>query len=177
MLQKKTVLSALLVSAMLMTSRAPGQPSSSVLKLGDPLPPLAGQVLTGKQLDLNAATGDNPAVLILSFSRAGGRDAQNWAQHLSKDCPHVTIYSVIFLVSVPRLFRPMAVSSIRGGMPLSMQDRTIILYRDENLWKQRLQINDESSASVVLLGPDRHIKWITPGPFADALYQAMRKQI
>jgi len=88
----------------------------------DGLPALAGQTITGENLDLPAAADDMQAVLISPFSRAGGRDAQNWAQRLSKDHPHLSIYMAIFLESVPRLFRPLAVTGIRNGIPL-LQDR------------------------------------------------------
>ncbi len=177
MWQKNIVLKGLLVTATLIASRAHGEPRSSVLRLGDPLPALAGQTLTGKQLDVNAAAGAGQPVLILSFSRAGGRDAENWAQRLQKDFPQLTIYTAIFLESVPSLFRPMAISAIRNGMPHSMQDRTIVLYRDENIWKQRLQVNSISCAGVILLGPDGHINWTTPGPFTDGLYQELSRLI
>jgi hypothetical protein len=177
MRQRTMVPNHLLVLVMLTTLIASGQPQSSLLKPGDPLPPLAGQTLTSKQLDVTVTTDKGQSVLILSFSRAGGRDAQNWTQRLSKDFPQVPIYTVIFLESVPSLFRPVAISSIRREMPSSMQDRTIVLYRDESLWKQRLQANTGSSASVILLGPGSHIGWITPGPFADVLYQELSKRI
>lgn len=165
------------VLMMFLSAAASGQPVTSHLEPDDTLPMLGGQALTGKWLDLPAAAGDSPAAVILSFSRAGGRDAQNWTQHLSKDYPHLAIYTVIFLESVPRLFRSVAVSGIRDGMPLFMQDRTILLYQDEILWKQRLQVTDESRASVILLGPRGHIQWIVSGPFADPLYLALSKQI
>ena len=177
MRQREMVLNFLFAPVMLTAVLAAAQPQSSVLKPRDPLPPLAGQALTGKQLDVSVAAGTGQSVLILSFSRAGGRDAQNWTQRLSKDFPHVTIYTVIFLESVPDLFRHLAISGIRDGIPPSMQERTIILYRDESLWEQRLQVNTGSSASVILLGPGSHIGWITPGPFSDGLYQDLSRRI
>lgn len=173
----RMVLSCFLVPVMLTAALAAGQPRSSELKASDPLPPLAGQTLTGKQLDVTVAANTGQSVLILSFSRSGGRDAQNWSQRLSKDFPHVTIYTVIFLESVPGLFRHLAISGIRDEMPPSMQDRTVVLYRDESLWKQRLQVNSESSASVILLGPGSHVGWLTPGPFAEGLYQELSRRI
>lgn len=154
-----------------------GQPGSSHLKPGDTLPALVGQTITGKNLDLPAAADDSQAVLIFSFSRAGGRDAQNWEQRLSKDYPHLSIYTAIFLESVPRLFRPLAVTGIRNGMPLLLQDRTMLSYRDESLWKERLHVADESHASVILLGPGGHIRWIRSGPFTASLYLALETQI
>ena len=88
-----------------LAASALGEQGTSLLKPGDALPPLAGQTVAGKPLDLPTAAEGKIAVVIFSFSRAGGRDAQNWAQHLSKDDPHLSIYSAIFLESVPRLFR------------------------------------------------------------------------
>ena len=122
-----------------------GQPGPSHLKPGDTLPALTGQTITGRSLDLPAAIDDSLAVLIFSFSRAGGRDAQSWEQRLSKDYPHVSIYTTIFLESVPRPFRRLAVTSIRDGMPVFLQDRTMLLYRDETLWEQRLQVTMKST--------------------------------
>ncbi len=167
----------LVAFAMLLSASTPAQTALSPLKPDDTMPVLDGQALTGKGIDLPEAVSGGQAAVMLSFSRAGGRDAQNWAQHLSRDYPRLAIYTVIFLESVPRLFRPVAISGIRGGIPLAMQDRTMLLYRDENLWKQRLQVTDESHASLILLGSKGHIQWITPGPFANALYLALSKQI
>jgi hypothetical protein len=174
--RQNSVAAGLGVLVMLMSASGPAQSAPSHLKPDDTMPALGGQALTGKWLDLPAAAGESPAAVILSFSRAGGRDAQNWAQHLSKDS-HLAIYTVIFLESVPRLFRPAAISGIRNGIPLAMQDRTILLYQDEGLWKQRLQVTDESHASVILLGSKGHIQWMTSGPFADSLYLALSRQI
>jgi len=48
----------------------------------------------------------------------------------------------------------------------------MLLYRDKSLWEQRLQIADESLASVILLDPGGHVRWITSGPFTDTLLLA-----
>jgi hypothetical protein len=42
-----------------------------------------------------------------------------------------------------RLFRGAALSSIKGGMPVAVLERTIILYHDEEVWKQRLAVSDD----------------------------------
>lgn len=175
-MRRSVVIVGLSVSALLLFARASGSPGQLPLKIGDTLPPLAGQALIGKSLNLPGDTGD-PSVMIFSFSRAGGRDAQNWAQRILKDNPQETIHTVIFLESVPRLFRAMAVSGIRSGMPLAMQDRTILMYGDEALWKQRFQITDEGRAFVMLLGAGGHIRWLGSGPFAETPYLELRKHI
>ncbi len=107
---------------------------------------------------------------IFSFSRTGGRDARNWAQHFSNDYPQLAIYNVIFLESVPRLFRPMVVSRIQSGMPPGMQDRTQPLYQQQISWEQMLHVKDENYACVVVLGRTGLIRWMASGPFAEAIY-------
>jgi hypothetical protein len=165
------------ISLFLLSAYSAAQPCQSCLKPGDILPPLAGQALTGRSLDVESASGGKPAVVVFSFSRAGGRDAQLWTQRLMKDDPHLANYTVIFLESVPGLFRPIAVSGIKDGMPPVLQDRTILLYRNEDLWRQRLQVTNERNACVMLLGPAGQVQWVTSGPFGDALYAEFRKSI
>ncbi|MGA9672490.1 MAG: hypothetical protein WBQ94_24965 [Terracidiphilus sp.] len=162
---------------MLLSVPVPGQTAPTALKSGDILPSLAGQGLTGKWIDIASVSSGSPAVVVFSFSRAGGRDAQLWTQRLMKDEPHLAIYTVIFLESVPGLFRATAVSGIKNGMPPALQDRTILLYQDENLWKQRLQVANERHACILLLGPAGRIRWMTLGPFADPIYSDLSKSI
>ena len=107
---------------MLLSALAGAQTGPPALKAGDMLPPLAGQALSGKQVDLAAALGGGPAVVVLSFSREGGRDAQLWTQRVRKDNPQLAVGMAIFLESVPGLFRGMAVSGIKSGVPAALQD-------------------------------------------------------
>ncbi len=160
--------------ALSLTSPALGQPGSPPLRPGDVLPSVAGETLSGKPLDLPTAAQDRAAVVIFSFSRAGGRDAQNWAQHLAKDYPRLDIYNVIFLESVSRLFRGMAVSGIRSGMPPAVQDRSAIVYRLQSIWEQRLQVTNEADATVVVLGRAGSIRGMARGPFAESVYARIR---
>ena len=163
--------------AALRPAEAGGSFDPANLKPGEQLPLLAGQTLTGKQLSLPSAAGPGVAVVLCSFSRTGGADARRWAERLSKDDPHLPVYNAIFLESVPRLFRSMAVSGIRAGMPGPMQDRTLLLYRDQRVWEQRLHVTDESHAGVVVLGEGGRVEWMVSGPFAESAYDVLRKQI
>ena len=165
------------ISSFLLSARSAAQTGQFFLRPGNILPPLAGQALTGKWLDFASGPGGIPAVLLFTFSRAGGRDAQLWTQRIMKEDPHMAIYTIIFLESVPGLFRAMAVSAIKDGMPPALQDRTILLYLDEGLWRQRLQVANERYACVMLLGPTGRVQWMTSGPFADALYSELSKSI
>jgi hypothetical protein len=116
--------------------------------------------------------------VIFSFSKAAGNDARSWNERLSRDFPkNVPSFTIIMLESVPKLFRGMALSGIKGSMPGSMQDRTMVLYRDETLWKQRLAFSMDNRAYVILLGPDGRIAWRSEGAFAEAAYAQLRNQL
>jgi hypothetical protein len=155
---------------------ARGRGGTSPLKAGDLLPPLVGQTVAGKQLDLPAATERKVAVVIFSFSRTGGQDARSWEQHISKDDPNLPLYTAIFLESVPRLFRSLAISDIRSTMPPAMLGQTLLLYQQQTFWKQRLRVTDENHACVLVLDRSGRIRWISLGPYADALYVHLRKE-
>jgi hypothetical protein len=152
--------------------------SATALHVGDPLPQLSGQTLTTKVLELPAAAAGQRAVVVFSFSRTAGKDARLWNEHTSRDFPDaVPHFTVIVLESVPKLIRSMAVSGIKSSMPVPAQDRTIILYRDEKLWKLRLSVADSDRAYVLLLGPDGHIRWSNSAAFADSEYAQLKKEI
>ena len=145
---------------------------------GQMFPQLSGQTLTGKSVELPAATTGKPAVVIVSFSKTAGKDARSWNERLSRDFPKdVPSYTIILLESVPKLFRGLAVSSIKGSMPVPIQDRTIILYSDEKLWKQRVAFSEASRAYVILLGPDGRIRWSSKEAFTEPSYAQMKDQL
>jgi hypothetical protein len=58
-----------------------------------------------------------------------------------------------------------------------MQDRTIVLYRDETLWKQRLAFSEDSRAYVLLLGSDARIQWMSEGAFKEEAYTQLKDQL
>jgi hypothetical protein len=171
MLRRRKYLNLLVWAAVpLLAWPALGERGTAPLQPGNALPALSGQTLSGKLLELPAAARNHVSVAIFSFSRAGGRDARKWAQQLSKDDPHVAIYNVIFLESVPRVLRSVVVSGIRNQMPSTMRDQTVFLYQQQTSWEQRLHIEDTDYACVVVLGRTGLIRSVSSGPFTDAIY-------
>jgi hypothetical protein len=153
------------------------EPDTAPLQAGQMLPPVSGQTLTGKTLDLPAAAAGKPSVVVFSFSKAAGKDSRLWSERLTRDAPAVADYTIIELESLPKLLRGMVLSSIKGGMPPQLQERTIVLYHDAALWKQRLACSDDDRAYVILLGPDGHMRWKNDGPFSEPSYAVLRKNL
>jgi hypothetical protein len=148
------------------------------LHIGDTFPEFSGRTLTGKSLALPAAGADKFVVLVFSFSRIAGKDARQWNERLSRDfSTAISAYGVVLLESAPKLFRGMAVSGMKSSMPLSVQNRTIVLYRDEELWKQRLAVRDNRRAYVLLLGPSGNVCWVNSGAFSHIEYSRLKNQI
>ena len=165
------------VLVVLLATSALSEPQSAPLKPGDTLPVLVGQTLTSKALDLPTDAAGKGAVILFSFTRAGGRDAQNWSQRLAKDKPQLPIYTIIFLESVPRLFRSIAISGIRSGMPPALLDRTLIFEQRQNVWERRLKVSDENSAYILVLDPAGRLLRILSGPFADRTYAGLIQEL
>lgn len=154
------------------------QPNNGPIHAGEQFPKISGKTLTGKLLELPTAANGKPAVVVFSFSRTAGKDAHIWNEHVSRAFSNaVPGYDVIVMESVPKLFRGVATSGIRSSMPLSMQDRTIVLYQDEKLWRQRLAASDNKRAYVVLLESDGRLRWSNSGTYSDSEYARMKNEI
>jgi hypothetical protein len=153
-----------------------GTADQNALRIGDLFPQFSGQTPTGKSLALPAASG-GPQIIMFSFSRMAGKDARVWNEHLSEFANSVSGYQAIVLESVPRLFRGTALSGIKSSMPAALQDRTIVLYQDEKLWKARLSVSDGDLVYVFLLGADRRIRWSNTKAFTVSEFARLKDEI
>ncbi len=145
------------------------------LHAGDLFPPFSGQTLTNKALELPAA--GKASVIVFTFSRAAGKDARLWNERLTKDFPAALVYEAIELESAPRLVRGMALAGIRSGIPPAMQDRAIVLYQDEALWKRRLTVSDANRAYIAVVGADGRLRWSNISAFADPEYARLKQEL
>ncbi|MGI0133448.1 MAG: hypothetical protein ACREBW_00620 [Candidatus Micrarchaeaceae archaeon] len=170
-MRRFSTLVPLIVCAMLVRPVNAAQSNAPPLHTGDLSPQFSGQTITGKSRILPTTGIDKPAVLVFSFRKKAAQDARLRNEYLSKDFPNVTpVYGVVELESAPKFFREMAVADIKSSMPISVQNRPIVLSRDEKPWKGRLTVSDHSRAYVLLLGSGGHIRWMNSGMFADAEY-------
>lgn len=150
------------------------------LHLGDTFPDLTGETLSGGSLRLPSAATGKIAVVSFSFSKAAGKDSRIWRGRLSKDFGAngaVTDFAVIMLEEAPKFLRGMIVSGIKSGMPSSLRDTAMVLYRDEALWKQRLAVSSEGRAYQILLDPRGRILWMSSGSFTDEEYAHLKEEL
>lgn len=146
------------------------------LHIGDVLPQISGETLSGKQLTLPANAAGKPAVVSFSFSRTGGKDSSQWSDHVEKDFPAVGHpYTLMMIEAAPKFVRGMIISGSKKGMSQEAQDRCIAMEKDEDLWKQRIGFTTDDRAYVFLLGPDGRIRWRSSGAFTDSEYAPLKK--
>ena len=132
------------------------------LRTGDVFPGFSGQTISGRTVALPEA--GKQLVVIFSFSRAAGDDDRHWRERLEG----VECYGIIMLESVPRLRRGMVASGIKSGMPQAVRDRTIISYKEEVIWKQRLAVYDDKRAYVMLVDGSGKVVWTNSGAFTES---------
>ena len=129
------------------------------LRVGDTLPQISGQTLSGKQLTLAADAAGKPAVVAFSFSRAGGKDSSLWSDHIEKDFPAVGHpYTLMMIEAAPEFVRGMIISGSKKGMPPAAQDRCIAMEKDE-------ESGNSGSVSQKMTGP-MCLCWGRTGGFA-----------
>jgi hypothetical protein len=153
--------------------------AAAAIQPGERFPQLTGKSLAGPEVTLPAADMGSKRVVVFSFSKASGDDSRLWNEHLAKDYgPNgVLRFRVIVLQSVPRLFRGMAVSGIKSGVPRGEWDRVILLYQDEQPWKERLRVSNDKYAYVVLVDGEGRVEWMGSGPFSDAVYAHLKDAV
>lgn len=174
------VLLLLALGLFIMPTDASAQSATEVLHSGDVFPNISGQTTSGKPIQLSNVIAGKTAIVVFSFSKAAGQDAHRWNDLLSKDyCSDHSLAcsTVIMLASAPRLLRGVIVSELSRTMPPSMRDETIVSYQNQDSWKHRLAVTDDSRAYVFLLDPSGHIQWRNSGAFSYAEYTKLKSEI
>jgi ATP10 protein len=173
MLQRSRLLALLLVLCFFEAALA-----QTLLHPGDTFPEISGPTLSGKHLTLPADAAGKPAVVSFSFSKAGGKESGLWSEHIENDFPAVGHpYTVMMIEAAPKFVRGMIISGSKKGMSPQAQDRCIAMEHDEDAWKKRIGFTDENKAYIFLLTPNGRIVWKSSGPFSDAEYASLKKEI
>ena len=103
-----------------------------------------------------------------------------WSQRITQDLGSgggVIEYRIVVLDSVPKLFRGMAVSGIKSGIPQAQWDATMLLYKDGAQWKERLGVTGDGYSYAVLLDGAGRVQWIGAGPFSESKLLQMKEAL
>ena len=153
--------------------------ATNPLKTGENLPVIQGETLAGKSQELPSGT-EKISFIVFSFTKKGGSFARKWVERFDKEFgsnPNGKSYSVMFLEGVPRLLRGMVSSGIKKGIPKSKHSQALLIYKDEKLWKERLDALKEDDAYLVLLDSSGTILWLHSGQFSENHFSELKAEV
>jgi hypothetical protein len=134
-------------------------------------PPITGETLTGRRLQLPDEFEEPLNLVFVAFRRGQQADVDSWlpvAADIEASFPDVRYYE---LPVISRLYAP-AKLFIDGGMRAGIPDegtreRTITVYTDKRTVRRALDIEDESEIHAFLVDRDGVIYWRAVGPHDD----------
>ena len=152
----------------------------STLPLGQTLPPLRGEFLTGRQAQLPEAASGRVALLALGFTYDSRFPVEAWVGRFRKDFgsnPQVTFYEITMIGGMARLGKWFIDSGMRKGTPRSAQENVITVYSGTDSWKQRIGYQSRDAAYLVLLDKRGAARWRHDGGFDEKAYQDLYAQV
>jgi hypothetical protein len=165
-------------------SAAEGKAADELL-LGERLPELRGEYLSGRKAVLPDDASGRAALLLVGFSYASRKPVEAWTKRFRaefNDKTQVTFYQVPMLGGAARMGKWFIEGGMRRGTPKADQENVITVYGGTDAWRQRLGVKagdakTEDSAYLVLLDRKGNVAWRHAGPFEEAAYQALAVQV
>ena len=159
---------------------AAGQES---LRVGDPLPALNGQFLTGRDAVLPQAASGKVALVAIGFTYQSRFPVEAWAEWYRTAIgsrTDVMFFEVPMIGGAAKLGRWFIDRGMRNGTPPELHDHVITVYGGTDEWKQRLVYSaaHENDAYLIVVDREGIVRWIHHGAFeqsrADELQAVLR---
>jgi len=154
--------------------------AAGVFSLGQPMPTLIGEFLTGRRATLPDAASDRVALLALGFTYDSRFAVEAWIGRFRKDFgenSQVTFYEIPMIGGMARLGKWFIDSGMRRGTPKTDHEHAIIVYGGTDPWKQRLGYQSPDAAYLILLDQHGIVRWRYNGKFDEEAYKALSQQI
>ena len=166
--------------AFVATIGASAQQSGSTMSTGTPLPRLEGESLSAKKVVLPDNVKGRLGVLVFSFSREAGGPARCWTETFTRigmADADAAMFGVLMLSDIPWIFRGLAVSGIKSGIPAALHDRTVKVFADDDVWRTRLGVQATQTPHLVVVDRSSRIRWVSSAPCDGAGEQRLREQL
>jgi len=153
---------------------------ASEITVGDSLPALRGEYLTGREAVLPQAAKGRVALLLLGFTYEARFPVEAWAGRFREQFqsdPRVTFYEIPMIGGLARLAKWFIDGGMRRGTPRSDYEHVITVYRETDLWKDRVHAGDPHAAYLILLDPTGKVAWRHAGQFDERNYQALCSKV
>ncbi len=150
--------------------------ATAPVKVGEPLPVLKGEFLTGKPAVLPSAAKGKVALLALGFTYASRFRVEAWVGRFRKDFDHnsaVTFYEIPLIGGMARMGKWFIDSGMRRGTPVADQENVITVYGGVDAWKKTVNFRDSDAAYLILIDQQGVVQWQHSGPFDETAYTTL----
>ncbi len=150
------------------------------LTVGDPLPLLQGEYLSGQRANLPQDSSGRVALLMLGFTYESRFAVESWAKRFRQDFgnqPKVTFFEIPMIGGLARMGKWFIDGGMRRGTPKTDYGNVITVYGGTDAWKQRVGFKDPNAAYLLLLNQNGKVAWRYAGAFADDPYAALSSKV
>jgi hypothetical protein len=150
------------------------------LAIGDPLPTLRGEFLSGHPAVLPEGASGKVALLLLGFSYESRFAVEAWGKKFRAQFesePGVTFYEVPMIGGLARMGKWFIDNGMRKGTPKSDYEHVITVYGGTSPWKQRVGFRDPAAAYLVLLDKTGKVAWRHAGTLDDRTYETLATEV
>ena len=140
------------------------------LRVGEPLPTLKGQFLTGRDAVLPQASSGKVTLIAMGFTYASRVPVEAWGDWYRTAIgsrTDITFFEVPMIGGLAILGRWFIDRGMREGTPVELHDHVITVYRDTGEWKQRIGYASarKDDAYLVVLDTEGVVRWLHHGVF------------
>ncbi len=150
------------------------------LAIGEQLPPLKGEFLTGRTAVLPQAASGRVALLMLGFTYDSRFQVETWAKRFRQDFgtnPGITFFEIPMIGGMARMGKWFIDSGMRRGTPKADHENVITVYGGTDAWKQRVGLNDPRAAYLILIDQQGRVAWRSAGSLDEQRFSALSSEV
>ena len=150
------------------------------LAVGDQLPPLKGDFLSGRTAVLPQAASGRVALLMLGFTYDSRFQVEAWAKRFREDFgtkPGVTFFEIPMIGGMARMGKWFIDSGMRRGTPKADHENVITVYGGTDAWKQRVALSDPKAAYLILIDQHGRVAWRSAGSLDEQRYSTLSSEV
>jgi hypothetical protein len=152
----------------------------SEIAVGDQLPPLRGEFLTGRSAVLPQSASGRVALLMLGFTYDSRFPVEAWAKRFRADFgtqAGVAFFEIPLIGGLARMGKWFIDSGMRRGTPKADQENVITVYGDTDRWKSLVGFHDPTAAYLILIDQSGKVAWRNAGALDETSYKALSSEV
>lgn len=144
------------------------------------MPRVEGESLAGQKVMIPDDAKGKVAVLVFGFTKSSKGPTSAWGEKIFSEFGNqagFALYQLPVLEDVPGFVRGMVLSGMKKGIKENMRDHFVPILQSESELKKLVHYKEPDDAYLVVLDPSGKIARQLHGPFSDAAYEQLRKEI